>query len=124
MTKDNLATALALCLVEIDGSGIDQGRTYKDKETGTTKPLPGQQTGYIWQGGKYPLKVSIPIPEGKPAYRPGSYLMSGEMFASGQYDRIEFKGTRNMQLISVADAAQALAEIASEESNVKPVKAA
>jgi hypothetical protein len=116
MTKETLATAMALILVEIDGSGIEQGRTYTDKTTGTTKPLRGRQNGFVWQGARYPLQVSIDIPEGKSPYRPGTYLMSGALFESGKFGRIEFRGTRDMQLIPLSEAVPALAAALQEET--------
>lgn len=125
MTRENLATALGLIMFEIDGTGIEQGRTYTDKTSGIQKPLPGRQTAFVWQGSKYPLKCQVDIPEGRPPYAPGSYLASGELFAGGEYDRLSFKGTRNLYLIPVAEAAAALADVAAEEAPTpKAVKAA
>lgn len=123
MDRNNLANAAALITVEIDGTGIEVGKTYTEKATGLTKPLGGRQTGFIWQGSRYPLQVSIPIPDGKPPYRPGTYVLSGALFESGKFQRIEFKGTRDLQLIPVADAAAALTAIAKEEAPAS-VKAA
>lgn len=122
MTRDTLATASAMLIVEIDGSGIEQGRTYTDKKDGLTKPLRGRQNGFLWQGGKYPITISIDIPDGKPPYAPGSYVLCGSLFEAGKFGRMEFKGTRDLTLISVAMAAEALAAVAAEES--KPSKAA
>lgn len=123
MTKENLKNALALVLVEIDGEGIVQNRTFTDKSNGMTKRLPDQQDGYVWQGARYPTKITINVPEGQPPYRPGMYLLGGEIFESGKYGRLEFRGDRGLSLISVADASDALAELATEETK-KPVKAA
>lgn len=101
MNYQEISTATGLVLVEIDGTGIEQGKTYQDKATGATKPLPGRQTAFVWQGGRYPAEVSIEIPEGKPPYRPGFYFLGGAIFAAGDYGRINFKGSRAMVLVSV-----------------------
>lgn len=103
MDIQSLSAATGLIFVEIDGSGVEQGRTYTDKATGAVKPLPGRQTGYIWQGGKYPIEVSIDVPEGKGPYRPGMYLLGGPIFQSGDYGRVGFKGTRELALVSLEE---------------------
>lgn len=124
MTKEQLASALGLHVVEIDGSGIEQGRTYQEKGTGLTKPLRDRQSGWLWQGAKFPTKISVDIPEGKQPYPNGSYLMSGEMFGSGDFDRLTFNGTRHMTLIPVGEAASALKAVADEEAAAPKLKAA
>ena len=116
MTKENLATALALHLVEIDGTGIEQGRTYTEKSTGLQKPLPGRQTAYVWQGAKYPLEISVDIPAGKAPYAPGTYLMSGRIYEAGEYGRLQWRGPRDLYLIDLSTAVEALAAIVKEES--------
>ena len=123
MTQE-MAAALALITVEVDGSGIEQGRTYTDKNTGLTKPLPGRQSAFIWMGKRYPISVSIDIPEGKPPYRPGTYLMAGSLFESGKFGRLEFTGGRNLELVPLDQAIEALGYIAKNEAPNKPVKAA
>ena len=122
--REQLAAAmLGLHIIEIDGSGIDQGRTYVDKKTQATKPLPGRQTGYLSQGDRYPIKISVDILDGNVPYRPGLYLMSGALFGTGDFERVTFKGTRNLVLIELADAARALAElVAAETGEVIPLK--
>lgn len=116
-----LAAAAGLHFVEIDGTGIEQGRTYKEKDasgnpTGLTKPLPGSQNGYLWQGDAYPIKVSINIPDGKAPYAPGLYAMTGAVFEAGKYSRLTFKGDRAMVLIPIADAALAFAQLVESET--------
>jgi hypothetical protein len=115
---------LGLLIVEVDGSGVEQGRTYKDKNDGTTKPLQGRQTGFLWQGDAYPTKISVDIPDGKGPYRPGLYLFSGEMFEGGKYGRLEFRGTRGTQLVPLEEAAKALTELAASEKKQPAVQAA
>jgi len=117
------AASAGICYVEIDGTGIEQGRHYTDKASGLQKPLPGKQTGYIWQGGRYPITISVDIPEGKGPYRPGLYLFSGPMFESGKYGRVEFKGLRECQLVEMSIAADVLDALAKAES-ATPSKAA
>jgi Helix-destabilising protein len=115
-TEQLLATAAGVHYVEIDGTGIEQGRTYTDKKDGLVKPLTGRQNGYLWQGDRYPIQISVDIPQGAGPYRPGLYVITGPMFAAGEYGRVNYKGMRNASLISVADAAQALAALALEET--------
>lgn len=109
MNYQELSAATGLLLLEIDGSGVDQGKTYTDKSTGQVKPLPGRQTAYLWQGGKYPVEVAIEFPEGKPPYRPGWYVLGGSIFAAGDYGRVNFKGTRSLQLVAVDEVLDRLA---------------
>lgn len=101
MNLQDLSSALGLVLVEIDGSGIEQGRSYTDKATGAQKPLPGRQTAYFWQGGKYPAEVSLDYPDAHGPYRPGFYFLGGPVFAGGDYGRLNFKGGRELRLVSV-----------------------
>ena len=121
-TKKN-ATDLGLIVVEVDGTGIEQGRTYTDKNSGLTKPLPGRQTAYIWQGGKYPTEISIDIPDGKGPYRPGMYLLAGAVFESGKFGRLEFKGGRELRLVEVGEAVEALNLSIREDNAASNLKA-
>ena len=100
MNYQEISAATGLVLVEIDGTGVEHGRTYTDKATGAQKPLPGRQTAYIWQGGKYPVEVSLDYPDSAGAYRPGFYFLGGAVFASGDYGRVNWKGSRELKLVS------------------------
>lgn len=111
-----LAVTAGVHFVEIDGTGVEQGRTYIDKKDGLTKPLRGRQTGFLWQGARYPIEVSVDIPDGKGPYRPGLYVFAGAMFGAGKFGRLEYIGTRNVELIPVADAARALADLEASHS--------
>ena len=123
--KEQLTAVVAgLHFVEIDGSGIEQGRTYTEKGTGLTKPLRGRQTGFLWQGSRYPLQISVDIPDGKGPYRPGLYVFSGSMFEAGKFGRLEYKGTRDCELLPVEDAAKAFADLAASEGKQPNLKAA
>lgn len=102
MNIQQAASSLGVIVVEIDGSGIEQGRTYTDKTTGAVKPLPGKQTGFIWQGGKYPVEVAIDIPNGSSPYRPGFYFLGGPIFSAGDYGRVQFKGMRELALVDAS----------------------
>lgn len=121
-----IAVTAGLHFVEIDGSGVEQGRTYVEKGTGLTKPLRGRQTGFLWQGDRYPVQIAIDIPDGKGPYRPGLYLMSGGIFEAGKFSRVEFRGMRDCQLVPLADAVDALGTLLKSEMGEapKPVKAA
>ena len=99
MDYEKLAKDAGLVMVEVDGSNIQQGRTFTDRNTGQTKPLPGTQAAYIWQGGKYPVEVAVEFNDQNGPYKPGWYFLGGAVFASGDYGRINFKGTRELNLI-------------------------
>lgn len=118
--QNSNAVALALHFVEIDGSGIEQGRTYKDKETGLTKPLRGVQNAFLNTGDRYPLKISVDIPEGSAPYRPGLYLLAGAIFAAGKFGRLEFVGARNMSLVPLDMAISALTAAQADAAPPKP----
>lgn len=118
------ADALGLIFVEIDGTGVDQGRTYKDATTGLTKPLPGKQTAFIHCGKRYPLEVAMPFPDGSPPYRPGLYLLAGAVFESGKYGRIEFIGDRSLELVPVSIAVDFLTSTLDKADKPPVVKAA
>ena len=114
-----LAVTAGVHFVEVDGKGVEQGRTYTEKSTGLTKPMQGRQDGYLWQGDAYPIKISVNIPDGRGPYAPGLYVLTGPMFESGKFSRLEFKGARDSGLIPVADAAKALADLAASDQPSK-----
>jgi hypothetical protein len=99
MDYQELAQKTGMVLVEIDGSGVKAGRMYADKVTGAQRPIPGSQTAYIWQGGKYPVEISIDVDDAKGPLRPGFYFLGGAIFASGDYGRVRLKGFRDLRLV-------------------------
>ncbi len=119
-----LAVTAGVHFVEIDGSGVEQGRTYTDKKDGLTKPLRGRQTAFLWQGSRYPIEITVDIPDGQGPHRPGLYVMTGAMFEAGKFGRLEFKGTRGCSLVSVTEASRALADLAASEEGAPKLKAA
>lgn len=119
MGLQELASKLGIILVEVDGSGIKTGRTYTDKVSGAVKPLSDSQTAFLWQGSKYPVEVSIDIPQGQAPYRPGFYFLGGPIFAAGDYGRANFKGFRELALVECDLVFDQLSL-----SNSKPAKAA
>lgn len=94
--------AAGIVTVEVTDDPIEPGRTYTDKATGMQKPLPARQTAFVWTGKRYPVEMKLDVPNTGP-YRPGLYLIAGDVFAAGKYGRVEFND-RGLQLVSVTDA--------------------
>ena len=123
--KEQLAAVTSgLHFVEIDGTGVEAPRTFTDKQTGMQKPLPGRQTAFLWQGSRYPIQISVDYTNERGPHRPGLYLLSGAMFEAGKFGRVEFRGTRDLELIPLADALVALSGLHESDQPVKSVKAA
>ncbi|MBV7267566.1 G5P family DNA-binding protein [Erythrobacter ani] len=120
MNLEEFAKQAGLVLVEIDGSGVEQARTYTDKLTGQVKPLPGRQTGFIWQGGKYPVEVGVDFPTEKGPYAPGMYFLGGPIFSAGDYGRVQFKGTRELNLVDADEVLDRLTLAASAKGAAGP----
>ncbi len=105
MSQGNQGAA-ALIVVEITDEPVVAGRPYADKTTGQLKPAISKQNAYLHSGARYPVPFKIIVPEAGP-YRPGSYLLSGDVFKPGEYDGLKFFD-RALQLVPVADAVRQL----------------
>lgn len=94
--------------VEVLDEAIEPGRNYTDKSNGMQKLLPGKQKAYLWNGiSAYPIPFKMDVdPVGGP-FRPGFYLIAGECFSPGEYDRLKFD-SRKFQLIPMDIAIGAL----------------
>lgn len=103
MAEMNGAAAL---YVEISDEPIIAGRPFTDKQTGMTRPAISKQAAYLHTGARYPVPFKIIVPDAGP-YRPGAYLLAGEVFKPGEYDGLKFFD-RALQLVPVAEAMKAL----------------
>jgi hypothetical protein len=92
--------------VEITSEPVVQGNPIQDKTTGYMKPGIARQNAYLHQGLAYPLPFKVKVPESGP-YKPGRYLMSGEVFKTGQYG-LDYRGA-DLALVAFEDAAKLIA---------------
>ena len=102
--------AAALLYVEITDEALIPGRPYTDKATGVTRPAIAKQNAYLHTEARYPVPFKAIVPEAGP-YRPGLYLLGGDVFKPGEYDGLKFFD-RALQLVPVADAIRALTAFA------------
>ncbi|PHK28015.1 hypothetical protein VF14_35420 [Nostoc linckia z18] len=93
--------------VEITAEPVIQGNPIQDKQTGYMKPGIARQNAYMHQGLAYPLPFKVKVPESGP-YRPGRYLITGEVFKTGQYG-LDYRGA-DLALTSFEDAAKLIAQ--------------
>ncbi|AUD60368.1 hypothetical protein AYJ58_13170 [Shewanella sp. Pdp11] len=47
------------------------------------------QVGYMYTGGRYPVKVQIPLKDGQPAYPAGQYFMHPSSFQANKFNKPE-----------------------------------
>lgn len=94
-----------VCFVEIDDSPIIPAKT--GTYEGQTRHTPAKQQAFMWGGRKYPLPFTIKVPDEGP-YRPGRYLVAGDVFQTGQFG-LDFR-TGNMRLTPVEEALAQLSE--------------
>ncbi len=99
MSKMESAAAL---YVEITDEPVIAGRAYPDKQTGMMKPGISKQSAYLHTGARYPIPFKIMVPDAGP-YRPGHYLLAGDVFKPGDFDGLKFFD-RGLALVSLADA--------------------
>ncbi len=45
-----------------------------------------QQTGYMFNGGSYPEKITLTLPRDHMGYAPGFYNVAPESYVRGEYD--------------------------------------
>lgn len=90
-----------LNFVIITDEPVQQGAPVQDKATGYMKPGIARQNAYLDQGLAFPLPFKVKVPESGP-YRPGKYLMTGEVFKTGQYG-LDYRGA-DLKLIAFEDA--------------------
>lgn len=93
--------------VEITDEAIEPPFPFTDKTTGMQKLIPGKQKAYLHQGATYPVPIEIEVDDTTGPKRPGRYLLAGDCFSAGQYNRPEFNA-RKMVLVEVDLAIAAL----------------
>lgn len=86
--------AFAPCFAEVCDDPIEPGRPYTDKKTGAPKTIPAKQTIWLHTGGRFPLKTLVDVDDVAGPLRPGRYLIGGEIFSAGEYDRPKFDARR------------------------------
>lgn len=88
--------------VEITPEAIIPAKSFQDKSTGMMKPGQAKQNAYLHSGKAYPLPFMVKVPDAGP-YKPGRYLMTGEVFKTGEYG-LDYRGSE-LQLCAFEDAA-------------------
>lgn len=97
--------------VEIANEPVIEGKPFQDKATGMMKPGTAKQNAYLHDGKRYPTPFQIKVPEKGP-YRPGYYLMTGEVFKPGQYG-LDYRGA-DLTLTAFEEAAKFIASAAKQ----------
>lgn len=92
--------------VEITDEPVSVGRPYQDKSTGMMRPAISKQNAYLHSGKSYPVPFKVIVPDSGP-YRPGRYLLAGDVFKPGEYDGLKFFD-RTLQLIPLEVALRSL----------------
>lgn len=93
--------------VEITAEAIIAARPFQDTKTGMMKPGQAKQNAYLHSGKAYPLPFTVKVPESGP-YKPGRYLMTGEVFKTGEYG-LDYRGAE-LQLCAFEDALKLISE--------------
>lgn len=88
-----------LVYIEIADEPIIPGSVYDGKAR------PSRQNAYAHTGKRHPLPFTVKVPDNGP-YRPGRYLIAGDVFKTGQFG-LEFR-TGNMELVEIGEALKAL----------------
>lgn len=71
---------------------IEMTSNVKSREIETkqgAKKLLRDQEGYISLGGRYPEKVSLPVPDGQQPWSEGLYTLDASSFQVGRFGRLE-----------------------------------
>jgi hypothetical protein len=104
--------AAALIVVEVSDEPIITSKPYTDPKTGMVKPPSSKQMCYVHFGARYPVAFKMKVPDEGPR-RPGMYMLGGRLFKPSQYDGLDFTGDRELDLIPVGAAIDALKSITS-----------
>jgi hypothetical protein len=97
----------ALIRIEITDEPLQTYAAKADPQTGMLRPARSRQKAYVHQGAAYPLPFMIDVQAETGPYRPGFYLIGGDIFKAGEYDGLKFWG-RSMRLVPVEDVISAL----------------
>lgn len=60
------------------------------------------QVGWLSNGGKYPVKISVPLADDQQPYAAGFYTFAPECFEAGDFDRLQF--ARKLVLVPLVEA--------------------
>jgi hypothetical protein len=75
--------------IEIDAQdAFVQSRTFAGKDGKPARNV-YWQVAYMYNGGRYPVRVEIPMEEGVPAYPAGFYQLHTSCFQASKYNKIE-----------------------------------
>lgn len=77
--------------IEVESSNVEErGGFIKSGERKGEKWSMRAQVGWLYNGGKYPVKVSLPLSDDQQPYQPGFYTFAPECFEAGDFDRMQF----------------------------------
>lgn len=86
--------------IEIESNAVEQrGGTIKSGDRKGEQWSMRSQVGWLSNGGKYPVKVSIPLKDDQSPYGAGFYTFAPECFEAGDFDRLQF--ARHLSLLPV-----------------------
>lgn len=75
--------------IELDASDCAlQSDTYPAKDGKLARTV-YYQIGYMYTGGRYPVKVKLPMESGQPAYPAGQYFMHPSSFQATKFNKPE-----------------------------------
>lgn len=75
--------------IELDAQDCAlQSQTFPAKEGKPARTI-YWQVGYMYTGGRYPVKVQIPLEEGQLAYPAGQYFMHPSSFQANKFNKPE-----------------------------------
>lgn len=97
-------------VVEFVASDEIEKIQWNDKKSGELKSVT-KQKAYLHGGGAYPVPFKVTVDDKKGPHRPGFYLLAGDAFKLGDFDRLEFLD-RSVAFLPLAEAITALGEIA------------
>ncbi len=74
--------------IEIDAQDIIQSRVFKGRD-GKPDRTNYWQNGYMYNGGRFPVLIEIPLEEGQSAYVAGDYEIHPSNFQASKYNKME-----------------------------------
>lgn len=91
--------------IEIESSAVEErSGTIKNGDRKGEAWRIRSQTGWLYNGSKYPVEISIPLRDDQGAYGPGDYTIAPESFESGEFHRLQF--ARQLVLVPLVAAKQ------------------
>ena len=74
--------------INFDSQDQLQSRVFKGRDGKPDRNV-FWQNGYMYNGGRFPVLVEIPLEEGQPAYPPGDYEIHPSSFQANKYNKME-----------------------------------